>query len=106
MTRAGLFVKLNETGADGFVPISSLGNEYFRYEEARHAVIGTRSGEMHQLGDSVEVRLLEVAPLAGALRFELLTEGRVLPASQRPRGDRRDRPVKSRGRDKGKRSRR
>ena len=89
VTRSGLFVKLSETGADGFVPISSLGNEYFRYDEARHAVIGTRTGEMHQLGDSVEVRLLEVAPLAGALRFELLTEGRRLPASQRPSGDRR-----------------
>ncbi len=88
VTRAGLFVKLSETGADGFVPISSLGNEYFRYDEARHAVVGTRTGEMHQLGDPVEVRLLEVAPLAGALRFELLTEGRRLPAAQRPKSDR------------------
>jgi ribonuclease R len=99
VTRAGLFVKLDETGADGFVPISKLGSDYFAYDERRHAVIGQRSGEMHRLGDPVEVRLVEVAPLAGALRFELLSEGRVLPRSERPREERR-----SRGRGDGKRA--
>jgi ribonuclease R len=71
-TRAGLFVRLAETGADGFIPAATLGTEYFRYDEALHALIGSRSGEMHRLGDIVSVKLIEVAPLAGALRFELL----------------------------------
>jgi ribonuclease R len=91
VTRAGLFVKLDETGADGFVPISKLGSDYFSYDERRHAVIGQRGGEMHRLGDQVEVKLVEAAPLAGALRFELLSEGRVLPRSERPRQDARQR---------------
>jgi len=91
VTRAGLFVKLDETGADGFVPISKLGSDYFAYDERRHAVIGQRSGEMHRLGDRVEVKLVEAAPLAGALRFELLSEGRILPRSERPRDERRPR---------------
>ncbi len=89
VTRSGLFVKLDETGADGFVPISTLGADYFAYDEKRHAVIGQRSGEMHRLGDVVEVKLIEAAPLAGALRFELLSEGRVLPRAERPRVERR-----------------
>ncbi len=76
VTKSGLFVKLEKTGADGFVPISTLGAEYFAYDEARHALVGSRSGETFQLGDSVEVRLVEVAPLAGALRFEIIGEGR------------------------------
>jgi ribonuclease R len=84
VTRAGLFVKLDDTGADGFVPMSTLGADYFQYDEARHAVIGTRTGEMHRLGDTVEVRLVEAVPLAGALRFELLSEGRILPRKERP----------------------
>jgi ribonuclease R len=92
VTRAGLFVKLDETGADGFVPMRTLGADYFHFDEARHAVIGTRTGEMHRLGDRVEVKLVEAAPLAGALRFELLSEGRVLARKDRPR------PEKSRGR--------
>ena len=76
VTRAGLFVKLSDTGADGLIPIRTLGTEYFNYDEARHALVGTRSGAMHRLGDVVDVRLVEAAPVAGALRFELLSEGR------------------------------
>lgn len=76
VTRAGLFVKLAESGADGFVPAATLGADYFRYEEGLHALIGNRTGETHRLGDIVEVKLVEAAPFAGALRFELLSEGR------------------------------
>jgi len=72
VTRSGLFVKLSETGADGFIPAATLGADYFRYEENQHALIGTRSGETHRLGDLVSVKLLEVAPFAGALRFALI----------------------------------
>ena len=74
--RSGLFVKLDETGADGFIPAATIGNEYFRYEERAHALVGASSGETHRLGDPVSVRLVEAAPVAGALRFELVTEGR------------------------------
>ncbi|MGU3360025.1 ribonuclease R [Methylobacterium sp. M6A4_1b] len=75
VTRSGLFIKLDETGADGFVPISTIGADYYRHDEARHALVGERSGETHRLGDRVEVRLVEAAAVAGALRFELLSEG-------------------------------
>ena len=76
VTRAGLFVKLNETGADGFVPAATIGQDYYRYEEASRALIGNRTGETFRLGDMVEVKLMEAAPLAGALRFEILSDGR------------------------------
>jgi len=85
VTRAGLFVKLSDTGADGLIPIRTLGTEYYNYDETRHALVGSRSGAMHRLGDVVDVRLVEAAPVAGALRFELLSEGQVIP-----RGKKRD----------------
>jgi ribonuclease R len=88
VTRAGLFVKLSDTGADGLIPIRTLGSEYFNYDETRHALIGTRSGAMHRLGDVVDVRLVEAAPVAGALRFELLSEGKVMPRGRRREGGR------------------
>jgi ribonuclease R len=90
VTRAGLFVKLTDTGADGLIPIRTLGTEYFNYDEARHALVGSRSGAMHRLGDVVEVRLVEAAPVAGALRFELLSEGRVIPRGRRREAARND----------------
>ncbi len=73
---AGLFIKLNDTGADGFVPVSSLGADYFIYSDVRHALVGQRTGETFQLGDQVEVKLLEVAPVSGGLRFEMVSDGR------------------------------
>ena len=90
VTRAGLFVKLDETGADGLVPLRTIGAEYFRYHEDRHALVGADTGLTYRLGDAVTVRLVEAAPVAGALRFELVSEGRHEPrrraqASRRPK---------------------
>jgi ribonuclease R len=83
VTKAGLFVLLPQYGADGFIPISSLGDDYYLFDEARHALVGQRSGCGYQLGDSVEVRLVEVAPLAGAMRFEMVSEPTRMPGSSR-----------------------
>jgi len=80
ITRSGLFVRLKETGADGFVPASTIGGDYWRHDEAAHALVGDRTGLAYRLGDEVEVRLVEVVPTAGAMRFELLSEGRPLAA--------------------------
>ena len=71
VTRSGLFVRLLDTGADGFVPAATLGREYFAYDEAAHALTA-RSGESYRLADVIEVRLVEAAPIAGALRFEVV----------------------------------
>ncbi|MEL7272495.1 MAG: ribonuclease R [Pseudomonadota bacterium] len=88
VTRAGLFITLSETGADGFIPISQIGDDYYIYDETSHRVTGEHSGLIYQMGDPVEVRLLEAAPMAGALRFEMVSEGRedtALPRSKRSR---------------------
>jgi ribonuclease R len=76
VTKSGLFVKLAGTGADGFIPAATIGADYYRYEERQHALVGDRTGETYRLGDTVEVKLVEAAPIAGALRFELLSEAR------------------------------
>ena len=83
VARAGLFVQLPVYGADGFIPVSSLGDDYYVYDEAAHSMFGERTGKGYQLGDRVEVRLVEVAPLAGAMRFEMLTDPKPLSGSRR-----------------------
>ncbi len=70
VTRAGLFVELDETGADGFIPARHIGDEYFRYHEASRAFVGNAA--THRLGDPVTVELVEAAPVAGALQFKLV----------------------------------
>ena len=87
VTRVGLFVKLSETGADGFAPAATLGEDYFRFEEATRALIGTRTKETFRLGDAVKVRLVEAAPFAGALRFAIVrasSESRAMRNPSRP----------------------
>ena len=103
VTRAGLFVRLKQTGADGFVPASTLGLDYYRHVEEQQAMIGDRTGEMFRLGDNVTVRLLEVAPVAGALRFELLSEGTRVNRSSLKRPARR--PSKPKAPPRGRRTR-
>ncbi len=78
---AGLFIRLDETGADGFVPVSTLGRDYFVHDDVRHALIGRASSEMYQLGDSVQVKLIEATPVKGGLRLEMVSEGRQGPRS-------------------------
>lgn len=96
VTRSGLFVKLDETGADGFIPIGTLGDDYFAHDEGQRALIGTRTGETYRLGDHVEVKLVDAAPVAGALKFEMLSEGRAgRPAGRGKRGMRRATASKS-----------
>jgi len=73
VTRFGLFVRLHETGADGLVPISGLGDERFHHDEALHALIGQYSRDMYRLGRSVTVRLDEATPITGGLLFDMLT---------------------------------
>ncbi|TKT76980.1 ribonuclease R [Aquamicrobium sp. LC103] len=82
VTKAGLFVQLPQYGADGFIPVSSLGDDYYIFDEAARALFGERTGKGYQLADQVEVRLIEVAPMAGAMRFEMLSEPKPLPGSK------------------------
>ena len=79
VTKAGLFVQLPQFGADGFVPISTLGDEFFHFDEIARSVIGDRSAKGYRLGDTVEIRLAAALPLSGSMQFEMLSEPRKLP---------------------------
>jgi ribonuclease R len=72
VTRAGLFVTLAETGADGLILMRSLPGDYYDHDEARHRLVGRRTHRSFTLGDEVEIRLAEADTVTGSLRFELL----------------------------------
>lgn len=67
----GLFVTLDESGAEGFVPVSTLGDDVYNFDERHHALVGRRYGETFGLGDLVEVELVEADPVRGTLLFRL-----------------------------------
>jgi ribonuclease R len=74
VTRAGLFVTLKETGADGLIPIRSLPSDYYDHDEARHRLVGRRSGRSFSLGEAVTVQLAEANTVTGSLRFNLVSD--------------------------------
>ncbi len=86
VTRFGLFVKLAETGADGLVPVSTLGGEYFIHDDRTHALVGERTGARWPLGMTVTVRLKEATPITGGLLFDMISEPAAPdPTAPRPR---------------------
>ncbi|HEY8571319.1 ribonuclease R [Phenylobacterium sp.] len=93
VTRFGLFVRLAETGADGLVPVSKLGDEYFVHDDKAHALVGERSGARWPLGMSVTVRLEEATPITGGLLFHMLSE----PMAADPNAPRARLGMRSRG---------
>lgn len=95
VARFGLFVKLDETGADGLIPIRSLGDEFFRHDAASQTLTGERSGQVLGLGQRVVVKLAEADGITGGLILELLeVEGK---AHARPKGHKKRRVTSGAG---------
>ncbi|MEZ5910834.1 MAG: ribonuclease R [Paracoccaceae bacterium] len=87
VARFGLFVRLVETGADGLIPIRTLGREFFHFDSASQSLTGADSGLTLSVGQPVTVRLAEAVPVTGGLVLELLSvEDRALPVGKRVTG--------------------
>ncbi|MBV0890629.1 ribonuclease R [Paracoccus sp. Z118] len=85
--RFGAFVKLDETGADGLLPIREIGNEYFHFDRDAQTLVGSETGIRLGVGQRVTVRLSEAVPLTGGLTLELVElDGKGVPAG--PKGKR------------------
>jgi len=99
LSRAGLFVRLQESGAEGLIPISRLGNEYFTVDEDGFTMRGS-SGLCFRIGSIVEVQLRETLPLKGGIVFSFVSGGEVLETRGHPlkkRNPARDRSMRPRG---------
>jgi len=60
VTAFGLFVTLDDFYVDGLVHISELGRDYFRFDAARHQLLGERTGQRYRLADPVKVKVVRV----------------------------------------------
>lgn len=85
--RFGAFVRLDETGADGLIPVRSLGSEFFHYDKEAQILEGADSGMRIGIGQRVVVRLTEAVPVTGGLMLELLElDGKAPPRGRRSFG--------------------
>jgi ribonuclease R len=72
VTRFGIFIRVDDIGADGLVPIKTLPSDYYVHDEERHQLTGRSSKLVFRLGDRVEVTLKEVTPVTGGMLFEVM----------------------------------
>lgn len=84
VTSFGMFITLDESGADGILPMRNLPRDYYVYSEERHTLTGKDSGRVYRMADPVIVRLLEADPQRGSTVFEMV-EGGTEEDSRRPR---------------------
>jgi ribonuclease R len=83
----GFFATVVDFGGDGLVPVSTIGDEYFRYDDKAQQLVGEDSGTTYRQGQKLRLRIAEADPVSGSLRFELpdQPEGERLPQQRRDR---------------------
>ncbi|MFM6853644.1 MAG: RNB domain-containing ribonuclease, partial [Sphingopyxis sp.] len=93
----GFFAQVVGLGGDGLVHVTTLGEEYFRYDEASHSLEGEHSGTRFQSGQTIDLRLIEANPLTGSLAFALPDADANGAPTHRARPERRGRGSGKRG---------
>lgn len=84
IARFGAFVKLDDTGADGLLPMRALGREYFHYDADTQTLIGADTGLTIGIGQRVTVKLAEAVPVTGGMTLELVEiDGKSVPRGAR-----------------------
>ena len=84
VTRFGLFAILPHSGADGFIPMSTMNYDYFVVDDKAKRLVGRNTGDTYRLGEEIKVRLVEADKFSGSLRFELMHDNVVPESLLRP----------------------
>ena len=100
VTKSGLFIRLDDTGAEGFSPMSYLGRERFFANEDGMSLTGGTTGKTYRIGQAISVRLLETNPIAGGMLMEPVLQGEAEGTTQRRGSFRRNTQGKKQGGDK------
>ena len=79
VTGFGLFVALTDLYVEGLVHISELGSDYFHFDQAKHQLLGERTGKRYRLSDRIRVRLVRVDLETSKIDFVLADEASSAP---------------------------
>ncbi|MEL7097343.1 MAG: ribonuclease R [Pseudomonadota bacterium] len=101
VAKFGIFVKLDDSGADGLVPIRSIGDEYFHFDRDAGTLMGSDTGLMLAMGQRVTAKLTEATPVTGGIALELVSvDGKTLQRGARSAPGRASRRKERAGRHK------
>ncbi len=77
--RFGLFITVLDSGASGLVPMASLGDDFYVYDEATQSLNGRRTRLSYHLAQEIDVRLVEASPITGGMIFAVASAGARVP---------------------------
>jgi ribonuclease R len=60
VTAFGLFIELIEHFVEGLVHVSTMADDYYRFQERAHVLRGENAGRIYRLGDKVSVQVIKV----------------------------------------------
>lgn len=85
VTSFGIFVALDDIFIEGLVHVSELGQDYFHYDQARHWMLGERTGKRYRLGDRVRIKVIRADIETSKIDFSLIEQVEALEASATPK---------------------
>ena len=74
ITRFGIFVRLNDNGAEGLIPIGTLPGNWYNVDKSGLKMTEERTGTYFYLGETVDVKLVEALPITGSLKFAIVAK--------------------------------
>ncbi len=101
----GFFATVEELGGDGLVPVRTLGTERFDYDEQKQQLEGMDSGIVYNIGQKLDLRLVEANAATGSLLFELAEGANHMTGRYEPRRNGKGPGGKAKTHRKGKRGR-
>jgi len=72
VTSFGMFVAIDEILIEGLVHVSELGQDYFHYDQAKHMMLGERTGKKYRLGDRVRIKVMRADIETSKIDFSLV----------------------------------
>ncbi len=80
VTSFGIFVALDDIFIEGLVHVSELGQDYFHYDQAKHWMLGERTGKRYRLGDRVRIKVMRADIETSKIDFSLIEWVDMAPA--------------------------
>ena len=72
VTSFGMFVAIDDIFIEGLVHVSELGQDYFHYDQAKHMMLGERTGKRYRLGDRVRIKVMRADIETSKIDFALV----------------------------------
>ncbi len=67
----GLFVETIDSGSEGLISFKSFKDDFYSFDEKKHAIIGRKSNNKYQLGEIIRVKLIDVDVIKRTIDFEV-----------------------------------